>query len=198
VPSPADLGAAPDAATLPPLDVTLLHALRTRLTGSLPALVRAAVGTMEEDEIWATPREGMNAPGTLVRHCASAIRFFIGARIGDSSFVRDREDEFTAHAEVSKTELLADFDRAMEEADRAVAALAPAAVAGASRDAERRYTLLAEDLLAATVHLATHAGQLLLLAKLHGHSFGPDLWGEVHRASGAMRPPSAAADGARR
>jgi hypothetical protein len=177
---------------VPPLDAVLLHAIETRLTGAMPGLVRAAVAGLPEDAMWTAPREGMNPPGVLLRHCASALRFFVGAQIGGSGFVRDRQDEFTPHPRMSKAELLADFDDAVAETRRTVDALAPDALAGPSHDFQGRYTLLAEDLLAATVHLATHAGQLVLLAKLHGHTFGADLWGDVHRASGAMLTKPAA------
>ena len=178
-----------DTAPLPALDATLRHALKARIAGSMPALVRAAVEALNEDEIWRAPREGMNAPGTLVRHCASALRYFVVARITGGSFQRDRDDEFSARPEITKAELLTDWDAVVDEVRRTIDALPPDALAGVSVDAERRYSLLGEDLLAATVHLSVHAGQLVLLARLYGHGFGDDLWGTVHRASGAMRPP---------
>jgi hypothetical protein len=180
------------ASALPTLEAAMLAGIRTRVAGALPGLVRAALEPMAEAEVWAAPREGMNAPGVLVRHCAGALRYFIAARIGGGSHVRDRGDEFTAHPAMSKAELIADFDAAVAEVAATLDGIAPDALAGPSRDVEGRYALLGEDLLAATVHLAVHAGQLLQLARLNGHAMGDDLWGRVHRASGAMKAPPAA------
>ena len=52
----------------------------------------AAYGT--DEDLWSTLGAQKNAPGTLAIHTVGALNTFIGAGLGDTGYVRDRDAEF--------------------------------------------------------------------------------------------------------
>lgn len=70
------------------------------------ASLRAEVLSYPDDEApWALPPGAPNSGGTLVLHLCGNLRHFVGAGLGGSGYVRDREAEFstrgTARAELA-------------------------------------------------------------------------------------------------
>ena len=62
------------------------------------------------------PRAGIaNTAGTLALHCAGNIQHFIGARLGHTDYVRQRELEFSRR-DIPREEILAELDRAIQAA----------------------------------------------------------------------------------
>jgi len=60
----------------------------------------------DEDALWRVQGAQKNAPGTLVLHLVGNLLHYIGAEIGGTGYVRDREAEF-ADRDVPRAELLA-------------------------------------------------------------------------------------------
>lgn len=114
----------------------------------------------DEDSIWETPPGVANSAGTLALHIAGNLQHFIGARLGESGYVRDRDAEF-ALRNVARSELLADLDRAfaaveetLEQAsDEDLQQVFPDAVGGV-------HLPTGQFLLHLATHLAYHIGQL--------------------------------------
>ena len=52
----------------------------------------AAYGS--EADVWSTRGEQKNSPGTLALHVVGGLMHYIGATLGDSGYVRDRDREF--------------------------------------------------------------------------------------------------------
>ncbi len=62
-----------------------------------------------EADLWKTSGEITNSAGNLTLHLIGNLKHFIGAVLGNSGFVRDRDAEFSTGG-VSRDELLAEID----------------------------------------------------------------------------------------
>lgn len=113
----------------------------------------------DEADIWKTPPGITNPTGTLALHVAGNLRHFIGATLGSTGYVRDREAEFTAR-DVPRATIIDRLDAAAHEVRLALGEV----------DVERLeepYPIAfgdvrpttAEFLLHLAVHLAFHVGQ---------------------------------------
>ncbi len=67
----------------------------------------------DESQIWATAPGVINSVGTITLHLCGNMQHFIGAKLGGSGYVRNREYEFAARG-VSRTDLKAEIGRARE------------------------------------------------------------------------------------
>lgn len=63
----------------------------------------------DEADLWKTSGEITNSAGNLTLHLTGNLKHFIGAVLGGSGFVRDRDEEFSSEG-VSRAEMLADID----------------------------------------------------------------------------------------
>lgn len=71
------------------------------------ATLRAEVLSYPDDaSLWALPPGAPNSGGTLVLHLCGNLRHFIGAALGNSGYVRDRDAEFSTR-NVPRAELAA-------------------------------------------------------------------------------------------
>lgn len=134
--------------------------LRRLLARELATLRREVEAYPDDASLWAEVPGLANRGGTLVLHLCGNLRHFIGATLGNSGYVRDREAEFAQRGR-SRADLVAEIDAAEADVQAALEALDPArlrepfplAVGGGHPQA--RLFLL--HLLA---HLAFHLGQL--------------------------------------
>jgi hypothetical protein len=114
----------------------------------------------DNDSIWALPPGLPNSAGTLALHIAGNLRWFIGAQIGGSGYVRNRDLEFSARG-LPRDELVRNIEAASDEVTRALAQLDdarldqnfPLEVGGVKLPTGRFVGHLA-------VHLAYHLGQM--------------------------------------
>ena len=67
----------------------------------------------DDAQIWATVPGVSNSVGTITLHLCGNLQHFIGAKLGGSGYVRNREHEFAARG-VSRADLLAEVVRARE------------------------------------------------------------------------------------
>src|SRR5690348_9115454 len=96
-------------------DMTALA--RTALIEGLEHLrdqVRTLAEPLSEQEFWTKPLDPGNSVGHLVLHLTGNLKHFVGAQLGGSGYVRDREREreFTETRVPSKAEALAELDNA--------------------------------------------------------------------------------------
>lgn len=73
----------------------------------------------EEHQLWELPSGISNSGGTLALHLVGNVRHFIGATIGGSGFVRDRDAEFGGR-NISVSDIEESIDNAIEEVSRAL------------------------------------------------------------------------------
>lgn len=126
----------------------------------LGALRREVEAYPDDASLWASSPSIPNSAGTLVLHLSGNLRHFIGAVLGGSGYVRDREAEFSRRG-VPRADLL----REIEDAAAAVAATVPQLSAEALAapyptpvGPVRLVTL--DFLLHLATHLTYHLGQI--------------------------------------
>lgn len=134
--------------------------LRRVLGRDLATLAAQLDAYRDERDLWRAVPGITNVGGTLVLHLAGNVRHFIGAQLGGSGYVRDREAEFTRR-DVPRGELRDSVAAARAEVDTTLARLDdgaldrpyPLAVGGASLST-------GQFLVHVATHLAYHLGQL--------------------------------------
>ncbi|HEY2847512.1 MAG TPA: DinB family protein [Pyrinomonadaceae bacterium] len=67
-----------------------------------------------EADLWKKSGEIPNSAGNLCQHLCGNLRHFIGAVLGETGYVRDRDSEF-AKQEVSRDELLSEIDATLAD-----------------------------------------------------------------------------------
>src|ERR1041384_2947899 len=79
--------------TPPPMPqlTSIVQALFIR---DLEALKREVAAFPDDAALWVTRPGVTNTAGTLALHCAGNIQHFIGARLGGTGYVRQRDAEF--------------------------------------------------------------------------------------------------------
>src|SRR5260221_8540712 len=71
------------------------------------------VDPLTEEQLWRRPFAHGNSAGHLLLHMTGNLNYYIGARVGKTGYVRDRDREFSEPEPKSKAEVLAAFDRAI-------------------------------------------------------------------------------------
>jgi hypothetical protein len=96
--------------------VALDKMVKEALIAELEALrdqVRAAAEPLSEGEFWTKPVQPGNSVGHLVQHLTGNLNHFVGAQLGKSGYVREREREFAGTYAPSKAETLQLLDIAV-------------------------------------------------------------------------------------
>jgi hypothetical protein len=139
--------------------VSTVDHVRRCLLRDLAGLEAELLGYPDDGSVWTMHPQIPNATGTLVLHAAGNLRHFIGATLGGTGYVRDRDAEFSTRG-LSRSALLIMLHAARDEVDTTLRALDPARldqpypleVAGATLTTGLMLTHLA-------THLAYHLGQ---------------------------------------
>lgn len=134
--------------------------LRGILVRDLGGLRRALEVYPAEGDIWKTVPGITNSGGTLALHLVGNIRAFIGAQLGHSGFVRDRDAEFGRRG-VPRAELLALVDEAIAAVKKTLPKVTEADLEQPYPMAIGGYTITTGDFLLHLVsHLGYHLGQI--------------------------------------
>ena len=72
------------------------------------------IDPLSDEQLWRNPFEHGNSAGHLLLHMTGNLNYYIGARVAETDYVRDRDREFTEPQPKSKTEVVASFDRAID------------------------------------------------------------------------------------
>jgi hypothetical protein len=109
----------------------------------------------DERDIWQAVPGLPNTAGTLALHLCGNLRHFVGAELGDTGYVRNRDAEF-ARRDVSRADLVAEIGATIEAVERTLGA-------GRSIDWAARYPHLvgsgySVDTGDWMVHLVSHLG----------------------------------------
>jgi uncharacterized damage-inducible protein DinB len=130
----------------------LLSYLSTIFTRDLRALSREILTYPDDETLWSTPTGVTNSGGNLVLHLTGNLRHFIGAKLGASTFRRDREAEFSQRG-LSREELAAQVEETIAAIAETLPQLTSEQLAADFPEPVGRQTLRAEEFL---IHLATH------------------------------------------
>ena len=130
------------------------------LVRDLRALRREVESFADERDLWRVPPGISNSAGTLALHLAGNIRHYIGAVLGGTGYVRDRDAEF-ALRDVPRTDLLADIDAALVAVERGMARVSDADLTRPYPDPPRGLAVTTRDYLIHLVaHFTYHLGQV--------------------------------------
>ena len=135
-------------------------AIAAVISRELKTLERELNAYPTEAQIWEVPAPLPNSAGTLVLHLVGNLQHFVGTGLGGSSFVRDRDAEFSRR-NVPRADLIAD----LQSADRTVRETLPSMEAGRFAEAyplavANRRVNTGEFMMHLVTHLAYHVGQL--------------------------------------
>jgi len=143
---------------------TLGPAWAAILTRELDRVIREVEAYPKEADLWATPGSVKNSAGTLALHLAGNLEHFIGAGVGNTGYVRDRDGEF-GDRDVPRAEIVRRLEAAKASIQTSLASLPDAAVlstypgtAPASLGGDGVTT--ANFLTHLTWHLGWHLGQI--------------------------------------
>jgi uncharacterized damage-inducible protein DinB len=124
------------------------------------------VDPLTEEQFWERPFAHGNSAGHLLLHMTGNLSYYIGARVAESGYVRDRDREFTEPEPRPKAEVLASFDGAIAmviatiEKQTAEDWLRPYSAVRES-EAGERFAIF----LRCAGHAYHHVGQLIYLSR---------------------------------
>jgi uncharacterized damage-inducible protein DinB len=149
------------------MSADLAAGIRNALIAELEELhdsVRQLAAGLSDAELWTKPLEPGNSIGHLILHLTGNLNYYVGAQLGGSGYVRDREREFTEAAPPPRATLLANFDAAAATFRRVVGGLSAERLAGSHP--EPRLSPLLKGLVHLVSHFALHRGQMSYLVRL--------------------------------
>ena|SRR5579875_1071264 len=119
---------------------------------------------LSEAQFWTRPIQPGNSVGHLVLHLTGNLNHFVGAQLGGTGYVRDREREFTETQVPSKSEALAKLDDAVATFRCIVSGLRAEQLA--APHPETRFGPVLSALTYLLAHFALHRGQMSYIVRL--------------------------------
>lgn len=157
-----------------------IDAFRSRIVEIIPAQIKAALEELGEDELWWRPNEKSNSVGNLVLHLSGSVRHYLARGLGGHSYERDRPAEFSERGPVPKQELRAIFDETIRLSKETLDSFDTARFGEPSEEPSYTPTLF-HLLFNVSVHMATHAGQIVYIAKMLKEGSIDELWIRTHK-----------------
>jgi uncharacterized damage-inducible protein DinB len=142
----------------------LVKASLIREMESLRDAVRELAATLDERQFWIKPLDPGNSFGHLLLHLTGNLNWFVGAQLGDSGYVRDRDREFAEANPPPKGETLAALDEAVATFRSVVQGLSAAQLA--APHPTERFGAVVQALVHLLSHFALHRGQMSYIARL--------------------------------
>jgi hypothetical protein len=113
-----------------------------------------------EEAIWKTAGEIKNPAGNLCLHLCGNLQHYIGKNLGQTNYVRNRDNEFAAKG-ISKVELIAEIQKTKQTVHDALETLKPSVLE--TEYVEKVYDFpmtTAYFLIHLTAHFSYHLGQI--------------------------------------
>src|SRR5260370_41710937 len=126
--------------------------------------VQQTARPFSERQLWLKPIEPGNSIGHLILHLTGNLNHFVGAQLGGTGYVRDREREFTESEPPSKPLALARLDEAVGMFERTISVLTEEQLARPHPDP--RFGSVFSALIPILNHFALHRGQMSYLQRL--------------------------------
>lgn len=101
---------------------TIVAVLQSLFKRDLKKLRKEIEAYKKEENIWLVEREIANTAGNLCLHLVGNLNTYIGAELGKTGYIRQRELEFSLK-DVPRKELLAKIDQTMRDIDQTLASL---------------------------------------------------------------------------
>jgi uncharacterized damage-inducible protein DinB len=163
------------------LDHTVLEALSSRITRILPAQIRHCLRSLDEEQLWWRPNQSSNSVGNLVLHLSGSLRHYLSRGVGGIEYERNRAQEFAERGPVSKEQLLETFDETIRQASEVLASFDTSRFLDSTEDSAYNPTIF-NLIFNVSVHLATHAGQIVYIAKMLEEGAVDEIWIKSHKS----------------
>ena len=134
--------------------------LQTLIARELDALTREAQLYPDDESLWKVVPGCPNTGGNLTLHLVGNLRHFIGAQLGHTGYVRNREAEFSTRGGLSRDELVTLIDAARTDVRTTLASLNPAVLSETLVAPGDRKIETGLWLMHLAVHLGYHLGQI--------------------------------------
>jgi uncharacterized damage-inducible protein DinB len=124
------------------------------------------VDPLSQEQFWRNPYGYGNSVGHLILHLTGNLSYYIGARIAETGYVRNRDLEFTETRKLPKEEVLRNFDRTIEMVVTTIRKQWPEdwmAAYSAERETEAKERFMI--FLRCAGHAYHHVGQIIYLSK---------------------------------
>jgi uncharacterized damage-inducible protein DinB len=124
------------------------------------------VDPLSSEQFWRNPYPYGNSVGHLVLHLTGNLSYYIGARIAETGYVRNRDREFTETERPLKEQVLGEFDRIIALVVATIRKQSPedwSADYTAEREPEAKDRFTA--FLRCAGHAYHHVGQIIYLSK---------------------------------
>jgi uncharacterized damage-inducible protein DinB len=138
----------------------MIQTLKTLFNRDLNKLKVEIESYQNESKIWYTEKTISNSAGNLCLHIIGNLNTYIGAQIGKTNYIRNRELEFS-DKDVPKTVLVAQIEATIQTVNDALSLVS-------ELDLKKEYPILVFEtktsteflLVHLTTHLAYHLGQI--------------------------------------
>jgi uncharacterized damage-inducible protein DinB len=141
--------------------------VRSALIAELEELrdeVRRLADGLNDAQLWKRPLEASNSVGHLILHLTGNINHFVGAQLGNTGYVREREREFTETNAPARDHLMRQLDDAVAIFRRVVSGLSEEQLM-ATHPSERFGSVL-KALTHVVAHFALHRGQMSYITRV--------------------------------
>jgi uncharacterized damage-inducible protein DinB len=174
------------------LGALFLERSRKYLATEYRTKLRCAVEVLPPSALWWRPNTSSNSIGNLLLHLIGNVRQWIISGVGGAPDSRNRAAEFQAVDGPLSTDLLAEIERTLVEADNVLSTLTPDVLLE-RRVIQGRDVTVFEAVFGVVQHFSQHLGQVIWIAKLHAPGeiqFVEDASGLAHPLWESMvRPP---------
>lgn len=144
----------------------LTDALRSLYKRDLTRLKVEIESYQSESNLWIVEQGIANSSGNLCLHLIGNLNTYIGANLGQTGYIRNRELEFSLK-DVPKTELIEKIEETLKVVDQTLSKLTP-------EQLEAEYPFLVLEEMTSTqfllvhllTHLTYHRGQINYLRRL--------------------------------
>lgn len=124
------------------------------------------VDPLSQDDFWRKPFPYGNSVGHLVLHLTGNLNYYIGSRVAETGYVRNRDREFTEPEKLEKGEVLKNFDRTIDMVVAAVRDQSPQDwMAAYSAEREPEAADRFQIFLRCAGHAYHHVGQIIYLSR---------------------------------
>ena len=159
----------------PQFESIVLEAIRQRITKTFPEQITACVQELTDDQLWWRPNESSNSVGNLLLHLSGSLRHFLSKTVGGMAYERDRPAEFRDREHMSKEQVLRIFQETIDQADQIFASFSQSRLLDSTPEPTYNPTIF-HLFYNVSLHLATHAGQIIFITKMFKEGAIDELW----------------------
>lgn len=138
----------------------MIQSLQSLFTRDLNKLKTEIESYQNEENIWKTDNNISNSAGNLCLHLVGNLNHYIGATLGNSGYIRNRDLEFSLK-NIPRTELIQQIERTIKTVDLTLENLSAEELQKAYPSEPLGYAMTTEYFLIHLFgHLSYHLGQI--------------------------------------